>query len=473
MASALRVTICHSATAVPTASWCLTAADSHMRGTSQCCPTSPTAIAYGISPGPRQFRFPGAPATRAQPWHPHPSPPCRHAQVTAAALAASPKLATAATNGGTDAYLEFAATKDDESIMSDERTSSATALSGHTTALALGVTPAPNATPTDEFLAMPPPPDAASATIARASDDEFLPATSVGHDGQELAAAAAAVPDPGTQGPPAAALAPVAVTAETPQPAFKLSDGDDARPPAAGASVDAPSVNSGMQSSSLRSTGTTKRLPMPVLSMSRIPVVSTGPQNSTEAAMEGPGSVPYPDGAADGNLYTPAEGGSPPSAERGKLRTLHAQSPKMGKPPLGPSPIPAASEGASWSPPPAIVTRSVHAVSRQSPDVGPPSPTSSIGDVSTYSRTGYSRSIHAQPRGGIVMEDSSLLGSGQRSPSAYSVSASVTSSVRRRMRTSLHVLPKRGAAYAASGPFGNVPRPDRGSMDPPQETAPL
>lgn len=421
-------------------------------------------------------RSPAAHATRAQPWHPHPSPPCRHTQATAAALAASPKLAAACTNGGTGAYLEFTTSKDDESIMSDERTSSATALSGRTSALALAAAMAANGTPTDEFLAMPPPPDAASATIPRASDDEFLPATSVGHDGSELAVAAAAVPVSGTQEPPAAAPAPVAATVATPdlaQPAFKLADVDEASPPAEGAFVDAPSVNSGMPAGTMRSTGNTKRLPMPVLSMSRIPALSAGPEDSTEAAMEGPGSVPYPDVAVDGNLYTPADGGSPAAAERGKLRTLHVQSPTVGKPPLGPSPVPAMSEGASWSPPPAIVTRSVHAMSRQSPDVGPGSPTSSIGDVSTYSRTGYSRSIHAQPRGGLGVEDSSLLGSGQRSPSAYSVSASVTSSVRRRMRTSLHVLPKRGAVWAASGPFGNVPRAHHVGKDAPQETAPL
>lgn len=519
---------------------------------------------------------------------PHFPRQCRHTQAVAGALAASPKLAAAAPNGP-DAYLDFSTAKDDdESLMSDERTSSATGLSGHTGALALAAAPAADGPAADAFLALPPPVEAASATLLRASDDEFEPAMSGGADGpdpkhaprsagapfkladadsagksaassatdygaagQQVQVATGAAPvaarpagsvpthpratvpvpsqpqagaagissklstagpapaappaaDSVTAHPPAAgpqpaqppAAAPTAAQASATNPAsaqaaftapvsaqapaassFKLTDTNGSAPPAATASSGAASVTSAMPAEALRSTGNTTRLPMPALSMSRIPSTPQRPESSVDAAMEGTGSVPYPDAPSDGNLYMPSDGESPLGVSRIKLRPLHALSPPVGKPPLAPSSIPAMSEGASWSPPPAIATRSVHALPKPSPSAEPPSPTSSIGGISTYSRTGFSRSIHAQPRsgaGGFGGEDSMFLGGGPRSPSAYSVSASVTSSVRRRMRTSLHVLPKRGG-IAASGPFGTRPEVDsfRASMDPPQETAPL
>eukprot|EP00892_Ulva_mutabilis_P007661 jgi/Ulvmu1/5267/UM022_0061.1 len=419
-----------------------------------------------------------------------------YTESVAKALSASPKLSAATgTNGSLDTYLEFTITKDDESVMSDDRTGSVAAFPA-----ANGASPLPGAVPLADvlapdaptFLALPPPNGAAADS---SPDEEFLPAMSAGDPDQEAVTASLPPPDapvPAPAGPPikltdvdsCAAAPPVDAPTAADSTPFKLSDEADSRvppisPPPAAAAAAAPAL----PTESMRSSGNTKRLPMPVMSMSRIPRSPGGPASSTEAALEGPSSVPYPDAPVDGNLYVPSDGGSPlpadstvgpavmsasPTLDRVKPRPVHAQPPAATKPPLGPSPIPVMSEGASWSPPPSGAPRSVHAVSRQI-DVGPPSPTSSIGNYSTYSRTGYSRSIHAMPKvGGLGGEDSMM---GVPPSPGYSVSASVTSSVRRRMRTSLHVLPKRGATYADMGPFGQAPRGR--FRDDPHETAPL
>ena len=403
----------------------------------------------------------------------------RYTQAVAKTLAASPMLAPLGTNGAIDNYLEFATTKDEESMMSDERTGSVTGLSGRASGLTLSAIPAVDGVPSDmpTFLAMPPPSDPGAAGHD-SPEDEFLPATSMGEtdsDASTALRAAPAAPLPAPAGP-AMRLAddPPAAPATDSSP-FRLAD----QPGSGGFAEQLPAGEAPgpvPPNDSMGSVGNTKRLPMPVMSISRIPR-SSGPANSTEAALQGPGSVPYPDVPSDANMYVPSdEEGSPspprgssPVVDRVKPRPVHAQPPTPGKPPLVPSPlpVPTMSEGASWSPPPAVATRSVHAVTRPSDTGGAPaSPTSSIGNFSMYSRTGYTRSIHAMPKSG----EDSMMGV-PPSPGGRSVSASVASSVRR-MRTSLHVMPKRGAGCAEAGPFG-PPLRERYGADPPHETAPL
>lgn len=130
---------------------------------------------------------------------------------------------------------------------------------------------------------------------------------------------------------------------------------------------------------------------------------------------------------------------------------------------LAPRPAPPG----GWSPPPAVSTglrggggdgvrSSLHVL----PSTGVPSPTSSVGASSIFSRNAdvyYARSLHALPRGGgaaassgafgsnaalaeRVRADQAARGGGSQSPSA-SVTSLASSVRRRRARASLHALP--------------------------------
>lgn len=185
-----------------------------------------------------------------------------------------------------------------------------------------------------------------------------------------------------------------------------------------------------------------------VSQMSVISVVTEATKNGTHIKVHGE------------SLSLPL--GPPPRTNNKPLHVLPPTSP-LNKPPKDPSGLlDGHRDSSAWSPPPAITIRSLHALPGGPDSHRGITPTSSIGDVSSWSRLGIGRSVHAVSKDGNERSHTELLTPGRGSaapgsPSGMSTS-SVTSGSRRRGRPSLHVLRGRDAC-APSAPLDAATAP--------------
>lgn len=149
-------------------------------------------------------------------------------------------------------------------------------------------------------------------------------------------------------------------------------------------------------------------------------------------------------GAYDANDESLSLPLGPPRTNNKPLHVLPPTSPA--RPPAGPSgTVDNLRDSSAWSPLPNISVRSLHALPGGPDSHRGITPTSSIGDVSTWSRYGTGRSLHAVPKQQSVDRSQTELltpdtggAAAPGSPSGMSVGSCASS--RRKGRPSLHVM---------------------------------
>lgn len=181
-----------------------------------------------------------------------------------------------------------------------------------------------------------------------------------------------------------------------------------------------------------------------VSQMSAISVDTEVPKNGTHNEMH------------DESLSLPLGPGMGAVRSNKPLHVLPPASPPN-RPPRAPSGVlDGVRDSSAWSPPPAIATRSLHALPGGPDSHRGITPCSSVGDVSSWSHAGAGRSIHAVSRDLNERSQTEQLTPGRSSGAPHSPSgmsaASFTSSARyRRGRPSLHVLPGRSSTGTYPG----------------------